>query len=69
MNMIKQAELCGDISPGDTLIETTSGNTGIALAMAVAIKGYRMVLITPSNMSDERKLTMSAYGAELVEVS
>lgn len=69
MNMIKQAELCGDISPGDTLIEATSGNTGIALAMAAAIKGYRMVLIMPSNMSDERKLTMSAYGAKLVEVS
>ena len=69
MNMIKQAELCGNISPGDTLIEATSGNTGIALAMAAAIKGYRMVLIMPSNMSDERKLAMSAYGAELIEVS
>jgi cysteine synthase B len=69
MNMIKQAELRGDISPGDTLIEATSGNTGIALAMAAAIKGYRMVLIMPSNMSDERKRAMSAYGAELVEVS
>ena len=69
MNMINQAEKRGDISPGDTLIEATSGNTGIALAMAAAIKGYRMVLIMPSNMSDERKLAMSAYGAELVEVS
>lgn len=69
MNMINQAEQRGDISPGDTLIEATSGNTGIALAMAAAIKGYRMVLIMPSNMSDERKLAMSAYGAELVEVS
>lgn len=69
LNMINQAELRGDISPGDTLIEATSGNTGIALAMAAAIKGYRMVLIMPSNMSDERKLAMSAYGAELLEVS
>lgn len=69
MNMIQQAELRGDIQPGDTLIEATSGNTGIALAMAAAIKGYRMVLIMPSHMSDERKLAMSAYGAELIEVS
>ena len=69
MNMINQAERRGDIAPGDTLIEATSGNTGIALAMAAAIRGYRMVLIMPSNMSDERKLAMSAYGAELLEVS
>ncbi len=69
MNMINQAEQRGDISPGDTLIEATSGNTGIALAMAAAIKGYRMVLIMPVNMSDERKLAMSAYGAELIQVS
>jgi len=69
MSMICQAERRGEISPGDTLIEATSGNTGIALAMAAAIKGYRMVLIMPSHMSDERKLAMSAYGAELVEVS
>jgi cysteine synthase B len=69
MSMICQAQRRGDISPGDTLIEATSGNTGIALAMAAAIKGYRMVLIMPSHMSDERKLAMSAYGAELVEVS
>lgn len=69
INMINQAERRGDISPGDTLIEATSGNTGIALAMAAAIKGYRLVLIMPSNMSDERKLAMLAYGAELVEVS
>ncbi len=69
MNMINQAEQRGDISPGDTLIEATSGNTGIALAMAAAIKGYRMVLIMPANMSDERKLAMSAYGAELIQVS
>ncbi len=69
ISMINRAEQRGDISPGDTLIEATSGNTGIALAMAAAIKGYRMVLIMPSHMSDERKLAMSAYGAELVEVS
>lgn len=69
ISMINRAEQRGDISPGDTLIEATSGNTGIALAMSAAIKGYRMVLIMPSHMSDERKLAMSAYGAELVEVS
>jgi len=69
MSMINRAEGRGDISPGDTLIEATSGNTGIALAMAAAIKGYRLVLIMPSHMSDERKLAMSAYGAKLVEVS
>ena len=69
INMIAQAELRGEIQPGDTLIEATSGNTGIALAMAAAIKGYRMVLIMPEHMSDERKLAMSAYGAELIEVS
>ena len=69
MSMIARAEERGDIRPGDTLIEATSGNTGIALAMAAAIRGYRMVLILPSHMSDERKQAMSAYGAELVEVS
>jgi cysteine synthase B len=69
INMINQAELRGQIKPGDTLIEATSGNTGIALAMAAAIKGYRMVLIMPCHMSEERKLAMSAYGAELIEVS
>lgn len=69
MNMILRAEQRGDISPGDTLIEATSGNTGIALAMAAAIKGYKMVLIMPSHMSTERKLAMAAYGAELLEVS
>jgi cysteine synthase B len=69
LSMIAQAEERGDISPGDTLIEATSGNTGIALAMAAAIRGYRLVLIMPSHMSDERKQAMSAYGAELVEVS
>ncbi|MEE4660017.1 MAG: cysteine synthase CysM [Halieaceae bacterium] len=69
MSMIQRAEARGDIQPGDTLIEATSGNTGIALAMAAAIKGYRMVLIMPSHMSDERKQAMAAYGAELVEVT
>ncbi len=69
LNMIRKAEQRGDIRPGDTLIEATSGNTGIALAMAAAIKGYRMVLIMPSHMSEERKAAMAAYGAELVMVS
>ena len=69
LSMIAQAEARGDIRPGDTLIEATSGNTGIALAMAAAIRGYRLVLIMPSHMSDERKQAMSAYGAELLEVS
>lgn len=69
LSMIARAEQRGDIRPGDTLIEATSGNTGIALAMAAAIRGYRLVLIMPSHMSDERKQAMSAYGAELVEVS
>ena len=69
LSMIAEAETRGEIQPGDTLIEATSGNTGIALAMAAAIRGYRMILIMPSHMSDERKLAMSAYGAELLEVS
>lgn len=69
LSMINHAEQRGLIKPGDTLIEATSGNTGIALAMAAAIKGYRMVLIMPDHMSLERKLAMAAYGAELVEVS
>ncbi|WP_372864936.1 cysteine synthase CysM [Spongiibacter sp.] len=69
MSMIARAEARGDIRPGDTLIEATSGNTGIALAMAAAIRGYKMVLIMPSHMSSERKLAMSAYGATLLEVS
>lgn len=69
LSMITRAELRGDIHPGDTLIEATSGNTGIALAMAAAIKGYRMILIMPDNMSAERKAAMTAYGAELVLVS
>jgi len=66
MNMIRQAEARGQIKPGDTLIEATSGNTGIALAMAAAIKGYRMVLIMPEDLSVERAQTMRAFGAELV---
>lgn len=69
LSMIERAEQRGEIQPGDTLIEATSGNTGIALAMAAAIKGYRMVLIMPDNMSSERKASMAAYGAELVLVS
>jgi len=68
-NMILQAEKRGDIHSGDTLIEATSGNTGIALAMAAAIKGYRMVLIMPDNMSEERRAAMKAYGAELILVT
>ncbi len=69
LNMIAQAERRGDIQPGDSLIEATSGNTGIALAMAAAIKGYTMHLIMPDNMSQERKSAMSAYGAVLHLVS
>jgi cysteine synthase B len=66
LSMIKRAEERGDIRPGDTLIEATSGNTGIALAMAAAIKGYRMVLIMPEDLSIERAQTMKAFGAELI---
>lgn len=69
LNMIVQAELRGDIRPGDVLIEATSGNTGIALAMVCAIKGYRLILIMPDNMSNERKASMTAYGAQLVLVT
>jgi len=68
VSMISRAEARGTISSGDTLIEATSGNTGIALAMAAAIKGYRMILIMPNNMSAERRSAMTAYGAELVLV-
>ena len=66
MSMIQRAQERGEIKPGDTLIEATSGNTGIALAMAAAIKGYRMVLVMPEDLSIERVQTMKAYGAELV---
>ncbi|WP_397534902.1 cysteine synthase CysM [Roseateles sp.] len=66
ISMIRRAEERGDIKPGDTLIEATSGNTGIALAMAAAIRGYRMVLIMPEDLSIERAQTMKAYGAELI---
>ncbi len=69
LSMISLAEARGDIQPGDCLIEATSGNTGIALAMAAAIKGYTMKLIMPANMSAERKAAMTAYGAELIEVT
>lgn len=66
MSMIQHAEQRGDIQPGDTLIEATSGNTGIALAMIAAILGYKMVLIMPENMSVERRASMKAYGAEII---
>ena len=66
MSMIRRAEERGDISPGDTLIEATSGNTGIALAMAAAIRGYHLVLIMPEDLSIERAQTMKAYGADLI---
>ncbi|KPU52926.1 cysteine synthase B [Pseudomonas fluorescens] len=69
LSMITRAELRGQIHAGDTLIEATSGNTGIALAMAAAIKGYKMILIMPDNSSAERKAAMTAYGAELILVS
>jgi len=69
ISMIREAEVRGLIKPGDTIIEATSGNTGIALAMAAAIRGYRLILIMPSHMSSERKLSMAAYGAELIEVT
>ena len=68
-NMIHQAQLRGDIRPGDTLIEATSGNTGIALAMVSAMLGYHLILVMPDNMTEERRAAMKAYGAELVLVS
>jgi len=69
LSMIKHAQARGDIKPGDRLIEATSGNTGIALAMVAAMMGYRMTLIMPANATAERKWAMTAYGAELIEVS
>jgi cysteine synthase B len=68
-SMIAKAEARGDIAPGDTLIEATSGNTGIALALVAAIRGYRLILIMPENSTRERKDSMIAYGAQLIEVS
>ena len=69
LSMIERAEARGDIKPGDTLIEATSGNTGIALAMAAAIRGYKMILIMPDNLSVERRAAMRAYGAKLILVT
>jgi len=65
---IRRAEGRGDIKPGDTLIEATSGNTGIALAMVAAIRGYKLILIMPDNMTEERRATMRVYGAVIISV-
>ena len=69
LSMISRAESRGEIRPGDNLIEATSGNTGIALAMVAAVRGYRLKLVMPANATRERKASMLAYGAELMEVS
>ena len=69
LNMIKAAQARGEIQPGDTLIEPTSGNTGIALAMAAAVQGFKMILVMPETMTIERRSAMTAYGAELILVS
>jgi cysteine synthase B len=69
LNMIRRAAERGEIKPGDTLIEATSGNTGIALAMAAAMQGYKMILVMPDNMSEERRAAMTAFGAEIIPVS
>jgi cysteine synthase B len=66
LSMIAHAEARGDIKPGDTLIEPTSGNTGIALAMVAAVRGYRMILVMPEHLSEERRQTMAAFGAQIV---
>ncbi|KQV45451.1 MULTISPECIES: cysteine synthase CysM [unclassified Duganella] len=66
MSMLRRAEERGQIKPGDTLIEATSGNTGIALAMAAAIRGYKMILLMPENLSEERRMSMAAYGANII---
>src|SRR5205809_6248446 len=66
LSMVVEAEKRGTIKPGDTLIEATSGNTGIALAMAAAMRGYKMVLVMPENLSEERRQSMAAYGAKII---